>query len=266
MKNICKTRLSVFGGLQASVLYIAYSSSTCGTNVHSFCQFITTMNTCPVGTFMGGHENFQRCVTFLTSRYPFWIIPATVFASHINFVFSLIKQNWDTKKREPSCCPFHVSRLLHCLLLLNRQRQSPRRYEYTPHRGKTCILRQFCTRKGTIHTCKISTGIDIITPGTSTVATLKTTILEFARLQRVSNTASNKRLQYVLESPFSHPTALRASTIRNGFHILGSAWPASSVLSLTEHVCRRQKESKANNPAIKVQIKIDLKLKIPNRI
>ena len=33
---------------------------------------------------------------------------------------------------ESSCCPFHVSRLSHCLLQSNRQRQSPRRYEYTP--------------------------------------------------------------------------------------------------------------------------------------
>ena len=33
------------------------------------------------------------------------------------------------KKRGNVCCPFHVPRLLHCLSKLNRQRQSPRRYE-----------------------------------------------------------------------------------------------------------------------------------------
>ena len=35
------------------------------------------------------------------------------------------------KSVESSCCLFHVSRLLHCPLKLNRQRQSPRRYEYS---------------------------------------------------------------------------------------------------------------------------------------
>ena len=35
------------------------------------------------------------------------------------------------KSVESSCCLFHVSRLLHCLLKSNRQRQSPRRYEYS---------------------------------------------------------------------------------------------------------------------------------------
>ena len=35
------------------------------------------------------------------------------------------------KSVESSCCLFHVSRLLHCPLKSNRQRQSPRRYEYS---------------------------------------------------------------------------------------------------------------------------------------
>ena len=39
-------------------------------------------------------------------------------------------RNTSTKKRgELTCCPFHPSRLSHCLSQLNRQRQSPRRYE-----------------------------------------------------------------------------------------------------------------------------------------
>ena len=36
-----------------------------------------------------------------------------------------IKKTWNRR-----CCLFHELRLSHCPLLLNRQRQSPRRYEY----------------------------------------------------------------------------------------------------------------------------------------
>ena len=102
---------------------------------------------------------------------------------------------------------------------MNRQRQSPRRYEQSLHYTKEANLSQtlkrawrLCIRfallwgdiyKQLIAPEKVqfvlirSPRSDIITPGTSTVAKFKTMILWFARLQEVSNTASSKRLHYV---------------------------------------------------------------------
>ena len=59
--------------------------------------------------------------------------------------------------------------------------------------------------KGTTHAYKVSRESDKITPGTSTVATFKTRFETLREFQVVSNTASSKRLYYVMEIT-SHPT------------------------------------------------------------
>ena len=57
-----------------------------------------------------------------------------------------------------SCCMSHESRLLHCLFWLNRQRQSPRRYE-NHVRKETYYNTIDCALKGTIRAYKVSTGL-----------------------------------------------------------------------------------------------------------
>ena len=57
----------------------------------------------------------------------------------------------------------------------------------------------------TTHAYKVSRESDKITPGTSTVATFKTGFETLREFQVVSNTASSKRLHYVMEIT-SHPT------------------------------------------------------------
>ena len=52
---------------------------------------------------------------------------------------------WHKKSVESSCCLFHTSRLLHCLFWLNRQRQSPRRYEN--HYRKETYIKHFTAPK-----------------------------------------------------------------------------------------------------------------------
>ena len=47
----------------------------------------------------------------------------------VSYVLCKIHYLWHKKSVESSCCLFHESRLLHCQIQLNRQRQSPRRYE-----------------------------------------------------------------------------------------------------------------------------------------
>ena len=98
---------------------------------------------------------------------------------------------------ESSCCLFHELRLLHCLSKSNRQRQSPRRYE-NHYRKETCIIHLTASRKDTIYAYKVSTGIDIITPGTSTVDHIRDFDTDcFGRFQCVSNTASINAFHYV---------------------------------------------------------------------
>ena len=58
--------------------------------------------------------------------------------------------------------------------------------------------------KGTTHAYKVSRESDKITPGTSTVATFKTGFEILREFLYVSNTASSKRLYYVMEIT-SHP-------------------------------------------------------------
>ena len=57
---------------------------------------------------------------------------------------------------------------------------------------------------GTTHAYKVSRESDKITPGTSTVAKFKTGLEILREFQIVSNTASSKRLLYVMEIT-SHP-------------------------------------------------------------
>ena len=58
--------------------------------------------------------------------------------------------------------------------------------------------------EGITHAYKVSRESDKITPGTSTVATFKTGFEILREFLQVSNTASSKRLLYVLEIT-SHP-------------------------------------------------------------
>ena len=119
---------------------------------------------------------------------------------------------------ESSCCLFHLQRLLHCLSKLNRQRQSPRRYEYSLYVKDLIDL--YIAQKSTIQDLSLLLS-DIITPGASTVAMFKTLIMEFARFLLVSNTASSKRLQYAWTcSQPIHP--LLYNTSNNDYVILSS--------------------------------------------
>ena len=57
---------------------------------------------------------------------------------------------------------------------MNRQRQSPRRYELYTIPLETYINNGIMPNMGTTHAYKVSRESDKITPGTSTVATFKT--------------------------------------------------------------------------------------------
>ena len=98
---------------------------------------------------------------------------------------------------ESSCCPFHELRLLHCLSKSNRQRQSPRRYE-NHYRKETYIIHLTASPKDTIYAYKVSTGIDKSHPGHLPLTIFETIIQNVCKIRLVSNTASDKRLLYVL--------------------------------------------------------------------
>ena len=105
-----------------------------------------------------------------------------MFLSYIILYVLYIMLIWNRIKRSVRTydCPSHESRLLHCLLLLNRQRQSPRRYD--KHFPKeTYIIQSTAPSPGYISCLQGLNRIDVITPGASTVATFKTIIVNFAR-------------------------------------------------------------------------------------
>ena len=88
-----------------------------------------------------------------------------------------------------SCCLSHTSRLLHCLFWLNRQRQSPRRYEN--HVRKETYITHLTAPERVQSMLTGLHGIDIITPGTSTVGYIQDFDTDsFGRFQFVLNTAS----------------------------------------------------------------------------
>ena len=93
----------------------------------------------------------------------------------------------------------------HCPIQLNRQRQSPRRYELCTIPLETYINNGVMPHIRAQHMLTRSHGrVNKITPGTSTVATFKTGFEILREFLQVSNTASSKRLLYVLEIT-SHP-------------------------------------------------------------
>ena len=128
----------------------------------------------------------------------------------------------DIKKRELSCCPFHASRLSHCLSKLNRQRQSPRRYD-NPYHGKE------------------TPRIDIITPWASTVATFKTLIMwkSLREFRHVSNTASDKRQLICLSSSYSHPMSASCSIIR--FRMNSNQLGAGCLTLYSKDLCLKER-------------------------
>ena len=66
--------------------------------------------------------------------------------------------------------------------LMNRQRQSPRRYELCTNPLETYINNGFAPNKGAKLAYKVSRESDKITPGASTVAKFKTLTGNFARI------------------------------------------------------------------------------------
>ena len=112
------------------------------------------------------------------------------------------------KTWDHTCCPSHVLRLSHCLSQLNRQRQSPRRYEESNYaeqmQGNTVL-------KGTIVDCNKPHGNDIIIPGTSTVAKFKTIkYREFARF--VTSRTERQVNAFIMSCLVTRPSPCRGAS------------------------------------------------------
>ena len=91
---------------------------------------------------------------------------------------------------ESSCCLFHELRLLHCLSKSNRQRQSPRRYEN--HVRKETYITHLTAPERVQSMLTGLHGIDIITPGTSTVDHIRD--LDTERLQDSSSSQTQRQI------------------------------------------------------------------------
>ena len=96
-----------------------------------------------------------------------------------------------------TCCLSHELRLSHCLILLNRQRQSPRRYDSAtlrrPRKQIQSTLRYYVACLQGLH------GIDINHTRDIYRCYVHDRIRKFARFQFVKNRASSKRLNMSLD-------------------------------------------------------------------
>ena len=162
-----------------------------------------------------------------------------------------IKRAWKL-----SCCLFHAPRLSHCPSKLNRQRQSPRRYElYAIPLWRPCIdnIAKYPT-KGIQYVPTRSRGSGYNHTRDIYRCYAQDFDAKFARFRCVSNTAPSKRLLYVLECPFTHPTALYACHQRWHCHTWHGAsyfHPRLSYKSLSlfrlSGIKYRQSECKGTN-------------------
>ena len=129
-----------------------------------------------------------RRLSYRSSSSSLWKIQASlVLLSLVRRFDARHKKAWNRR-----CCLFHVLRLSHCLLELNRQRQSPRRYEYSTPKpyGKTLFV---------LHIGKGDAYTHI--PRTSTVAKFKTLITVICEISARLGTKRQVNAFYVL-TPF----------------------------------------------------------------
>lgn len=92
------------------------------------------------------------------------------------------------------------------------------------HRKETCINNRLF-RKGYNSCLQGLLGLDVITPGTSTVDYIRDNNSDVCKIRLVSNTASSKRLHYVLDHilNISHRKPALCSIIISDSTTLGTA-------------------------------------------
>ena len=126
----------------------------------------------------------------------------------LHFLFAVSPQSrqlinpWNERRgTTPVVRPTHRGSS-NCLLLLNRQRQSPRRYENTIHVEHIC---KDTAPKGTTMACNEPQGNDIITPWASTVAKFKT--IKHREFARFDGSRTERQVNaFIMLCPVTHPS------------------------------------------------------------
>ena len=128
----------------------------------------------------GSHTQNSRCFPFTNPLETFGNILANLSQHYTDYQYytkQKIVQAWNRPVVRSTTWGFS-----HCPSKLNRQRQSPRRYELCTNPLETYINNGFAPNKGAKLAYKVSRESDKITPGASTVAKFEIRYWNFARI------------------------------------------------------------------------------------